>query len=80
MTNLSKHIYSFFSDLRRFELRFLENRIQSYIIRWASYCFPIEKAREQDFTNIIAQPSINKVITNRRIMHERHTVATYTYG
>ena len=35
-------------------------------IRWASHCFPIEKAGRQDFTHMIARPSINKDIKNRK--------------
>ena len=36
------------------------------IVRWASHCFPIEKARRQDFTHMIARPSINKDIENQK--------------
>ena len=35
-------------------------------IRWASHCFPTEKAGTQDFTHMIARPSFNKDIEIRK--------------
>ena len=40
----------------------------SRLIRWPSYCFPIEKTGRQDFMHNNARPSINKHIKNRKTM------------
>ena len=37
-------------------------------VRWASHCFPIEKAGKQDLMHMIVRPAINKDIKNRKAM------------
>ena len=39
-------------------------------LRWASHCFPSKKAGRQDFMHMIARPSINKDIKNRKTMRD----------
>ena len=42
--------------------------IQGVKLRWVSHSFPIEKASGQDCMHMIARPSINKDIKNRKTM------------
>ena len=37
----------------------IPSRVKSILLRWASRCFPTEKAGRQDLLSMIARPSIN---------------------
>ena len=48
--------------------------ISLHLLRWASHCFPIEKAGIQDFTHMIAQPSIKTLKIGKQ--PEAHLIET----
>ena len=52
--------------LGRYFVLSLHTYIERMRIRWASHCFPIEKAGRQDLLEMIARPSINQDIKKLR--------------
>ena len=43
-------------------------KVKHLKLRWASHCFPIEEAGRHGFLEMIAGPSINHDIKNRKTM------------
>ena len=54
--------------------------LKRLVLRWSSHCYPSEKAGRQDFTYMIALPSIKKDIKSRKQREEHGMLCTSVGG